>query len=212
MSSLVLMENAGRGCTDVLCQLGVHGLVTICCGRGNNGGDGLVLARHLDLRGAAVRVIVVGSPTKSTSDFLANLEILGHADVPILAYDDVDAGERCVAALDAEPLSRSEWLVDGLLGTGSRGAPRPPLDMVIRAMNAHRGRKLAIDLPSGLDCDSGEPADPTFRADHTVTFVAPKTGFLNAAAQPFLGVVHVTDIGAPRRLVASLTQGAPKSQ
>ena len=98
-------------------------------------------------------------------------------------------------------MSAATWIVDALLGTGTRGEPRPPLDAVIDQLNAAAALKLAIDLPSGLDCDTGEPARHTIRARHTCTFVAAKRGFLAPAAKPYLGRVHVLDIGARRKLV-----------
>ena len=98
-------------------------------------------------------------------------------------------------------LDDAQWIVDALLGTGSRGQPRPPLDQVIQRLNQQRALRLAVDLPSGLDCDTGEPAPTTFRADHTCTFVAAKIGFSSPSAREFLGQVHVLDIGAPRKLI-----------
>jgi NAD(P)H-hydrate epimerase len=95
----------------------------------------------------------------------------------------------------------ADWIVDALLGTGARGEPRPPLDAVIDQINAAAAPTLAIDLPSGLDCDTGEPARHTIRAAQTCTFVAAKPGFLTPGAEQFTGCVHVLDIGAPRRLV-----------
>ena len=97
------------------------------------------------------------------------------------------------------------WIVDALLGTGSRGEPRPPLDAAIDRLNAAAAPKLAVDLPSGLDCQSGQPAAHTVRAADTCTFVAVKTGFLNPAAAPYLGRLHVLDIGVPRKLVERAT-------
>jgi len=197
MSGLVLMENAGRGCTDVLCELGVRGPVVICCGRGNNAGDGFVIARHLDLRGHEVRVLLFGDPSELRGDAAVNFAILAHGGIP----------RRVVAARDEADwqadLDGVDWIVDALLGTGSRGQPRPPLDGVIACLNRQLARRLAVDLPSGLDCDTGEPAPATFRADHTCTFVAAKSGFAVPAAQAYLGHVHVLDIGAPRKLVES---------
>jgi NAD(P)H-hydrate epimerase len=196
MLGLVLMENAGRGCADVLCRLGIDGPVVICCGLGNNAGDGFVLARHLDLRRHPVQVVVCGDPARLRGDAADNFRVLTRADVPIEVH-----GEQS----DPEPLLRrmrgAHWLVDALLGTGALGAPRAPFDRAIELMNSQSCRKLAIDLPSGLDCDTGSPATPTFRADHTCTFVASKIGFLAAAARPFLGQLHVLDIGIPRRLL-----------
>jgi NAD(P)H-hydrate epimerase len=203
MTSLVLMENAGRGCADVLCNLGISGPVVICCGRGNNAGDGFVLARHLDLRGYDARVLLCSEPSALRGDAAENFRILTRADVPITLYQD-----------EPEEFLRqqwrgADWLVDALLGTGSQGGPRPPLDRIVMAMNAHPARKLAVDLPSGLDCDKGEPAEPTFRADHTCTFVAAKQGFVRESARPWLGQVHVLDIGVPRKLIQSLITPGP---
>lgn len=98
-------------------------------------------------------------------------------------------------------IAGADWIVDALLGTGTSGDPRPPLAGIIERLNACRAKKLAVDLPSGLDCDTGIPGTPTFRADHTCTFVAPKVGFANPAAKEYLGTVSVHDIGVPRKLL-----------
>ncbi len=94
------------------------------------------------------------------------------------------------------------WAVDALLGTGTRGAPRPPLDSAIRAMNQLPARRLAVDIPSGLDADHGQPSDPTVRADLTCTFVAAKPGLVAPLARPYVGQLHCVDIGVPRRLLS----------
>jgi NAD(P)H-hydrate epimerase len=88
-----------------------------------------------------------------------------------------------------------------MLGTGARGEPRPPFDAAIDWMNAQPARKLAVDLPSGLDSDTGEPAVHTVRADHTCTFAAMKIGFTKSAAKEFTGTIHVCDVGVPPRLL-----------
>ncbi len=194
--SLVLMENAGRGVADILCQLGVAGPVVICCGKGNNAGDGFVIARHLDLRGYAVRVLMWTRPEELTGDAATNFGILSKTDVPIESFGAAHDEQRL-----AERLDGAAWIVDGLLGTGARGEPRPPLDAVIDQLNAAGVPILAIDLPSGLDCDSGQPAQHTIRAAETCTFVTPKTGFSAPAAAPYLGRLHVLDIGVPRKVV-----------
>ena len=202
MSGLVLMENAGRGTADVLCRLaGTHpggrlGRVVVCCGKGNNAGDGFVVARHLDIRGVEVRVLVWADPAELTGDAGANYEVLRHTGVPVALF-----GNSHDAARLAEQLAGAEWVVDALLGTGARGEPRPPLDAVIDQVNAAAVKRLAVDLPSGLDCDSGEAARHTIRAAETCTFVAMKRGFAAAGADQYTGRVHVLDIGAPRRLV-----------
>ena len=104
-------------------------------------------------------------------------------------------------------LNNPEWIVDALLGTGATGDPRSPISVLIQAANTTRARRLAVDLPSGLDCDTGIPGTPTFRADHTCTFVAPKIGFANPAAKEYLGTVSVHDIGVPRKLLQEFAQG-----
>jgi NAD(P)H-hydrate epimerase len=196
MCGLVLMENAGRGCADVLQSLGCAGPVAIVCGKGNNAGDGFVVARHLLVRGIEARTILLAGPGELRGDALANYEVLRRVGAPII---DLSAGTSEGAL--ASTLAGAEWIVDAILGTGARGAPQPPCDLAIRTMNAASARKLAIDLPSGLDCDTGTPAEPAFLAEHTCTFVAPKAGFGHPAADRCLGQVHVLDIGVPRRVV-----------
>jgi NAD(P)H-hydrate epimerase len=199
MSGLVLMENAGRGCVDTLLEIGCRGPVAVVCGKGNNAGDGFVIARHLELRGVPTKVILLFSPDELRGAAAANYAILIRSQTKVV---DLSANFN-LAAIQSE-LAGAEWIVDALLGTGSVGAPRYPLDAAIRAMNNAPARRLAVDLPSGLDCDTGEPAEPTIRADHTCTFVAPKLGFNAAQAAPYLGRVHILEIGVPRRLVEEI--------
>jgi len=212
--SIVLMENAGRGVADKLCQLGfdqrsVAGPVVVCCGRGNNGGDGFVVARHLDLRGVAVKVLVWGDPATGAPaadarhagvpDAVVKFRIIERSGLPLVRLSD--------AAGVASQLAGAAWVVDALLGTGARGEPRPPLDAVIDAINSSGVPILAVDLPSGLDCDTGQAASHTIRAAHTCTFVALKPGFLAPGAERFTGEIHVADIGAPRSLVDEIIAG-----
>jgi NAD(P)H-hydrate epimerase len=199
-TSLVLMENAGRGCIDVLEKLGIDGAVAILCGKGNNAGDGFVIARHLAVRGYGCRVILLAPPAELRGDAAANYKILEKTGTPVLDLSlkakfspDTLKKELALAAESAA------WIVDALLGTGATGEPRPPFDTAIDWMNGHPAKKLAVDVPSGLDCDSGEPATHTVRADHTCTFAAMKVGFTRATAKPFTGEVHVCDIGVPLR-------------
>ena len=105
------------------------------------------------------------------------------------------------AALRRE-LDTAEWVVDALFGTGLTGPVRAPFDQVIAAINDSTAKVLAVDIPSGLDCDTGLPLGPTVRAHHTATIVAPKKGFTAPMAQEWLGRVHVIDMGAPRRVLA----------
>jgi NAD(P)H-hydrate epimerase len=201
MSGLVLMENAGRGCADVLRQIEQRGPVVIACGKGNNGGDGFVIARHLDNAGIEVRVLLFCRPMELAGEAAINFSIIRQAGIAIDACDAL--GTAANSTLRAR-LDGAAWIVDALLGTGATGTPRPPLSEAIRLLNAHPARKLAVDLPSGLDCNTGVPADPTFRADHTCTFVAAKPGLVAPAAKEFAGTLHIIDIGVPRRLIAQI--------
>jgi NAD(P)H-hydrate epimerase len=195
---VVLMENAGRGAAEVLLRIGIYGPVIVCCGKGNNGGDGFVLARHLDNAGVPVRVFLFCPPEELTGDAALNQRIIARAGPPlqVWAAPPLDAGSL------RQELARAAWIVDALFGTGLSGPVRPPLDQVIVAINDSPVRVLAIDIPSGLDCDTGLPLGATVRAHHTVTFVAPKQGFARPSARAWLGQVHVVDIGAPRVLLA----------
>ena len=194
---VVLMENAGRGAAEVLIALGVPGPVAVCCGKGNNGGDGFVIARHLENRGLLVKVLLFARPEELTGDAAINYHIIARSGLPVRICAENTVDELALT----QELARSAWIVDALFGTGLTGAVRPPLDRVIAVINASGAQVLAVDIPSGLDCDTGEPLGPTVRADHTVTFAAQKKGFSNPAARQWLGQVHVVDIGAPRVLL-----------
>jgi NAD(P)H-hydrate epimerase len=200
MSGLVLMENAGRGCAQVLCSLGCQAKVVILCGRGNNAGDGFVIARHLEVMGADVVVGLLSDPKQLSGDAATNFDIIRRAHLPIVELWNYDEAHLL------RTLAGSEWIVDALLGTGAVGPPRPPWDEVIEAINEHPARRLAVDLPSGLDCDTGLPSPATVRADCTCTFVAPKLGFMHAASRRYLGEVEVIDIGVPKQLLDAYRQ------
>jgi NAD(P)H-hydrate epimerase len=201
---IVLMENAGRGVAETIGRLGLIGPVVICCGKGNNAGDGLVIARHLENRGYEVRVLLWAMPDELPGDAATNLRIVQASRIPL---DVLSAGDG-LKVLEAA-LAGPGAVVDALLGTGSRGEPRPPLGAVIERINASGRPVVAVDLPSGLDCDTGQAAMNTIRAQHTCTFVAPKPGLIAPDAAPYVGKLHVIDIGAPRKLVAELASVEP---
>lgn len=195
LPGLVLMENAGRGVAEWLRELAPTPPVHICCGKGNNGGDGFVIARHLELFGIAVEVVICGDPAGLTGDARVNYEVVTAAGIPCWTL-----GRDGSLADLATRLTRAGWIVDALLGTGAQGAPREPLAGVIRAINAAARPVLAVDLPSGLDADTGETPGECVRADSTATFVALKQGFATPGAPALTGEVRVIDIGIPRRL------------
>jgi len=193
----VLMENAGRAMVDLLRMLGIQGTVVICCGPGNNGGDGFVIARHLDNAGVAVRVLLFARPEALTGDAALNYRILVNGGLLLEMFD--------LAALDEgrlrSELAKADWVVDALFGSGQRGPVRPPFDRIVEAINASGARVFAVDIPTGLDTDTGIPQGATIRALHTATVIAPKKGFASPEAAAWLGRVHVIDIGIPRRLL-----------
>jgi NAD(P)H-hydrate epimerase len=212
----VLMENAGRGCVDVLERLGIDGPVVILCGKGNNAGDGFVIARHLEIRGHDCRVLLLCPAEELRGDAAANFAILQKTNVPIHELAQVGAASRAAPGPPRlggptfdlvhqlkEYSPGAAWLIDALLGTGAHGEPRPPFDTAIDCMNARppNTQALAVDIPSGLDCDTGQPATHTVRADHTCTFAAMKIGFTQPTAKPFTGTIRICDIGVPPRLI-----------
>src|SRR5262245_61559593 len=159
--SIVLMENAGRGMAQLLHALGIQGSVVICCGKGNNGGDGFVIARHLDNAGVDVRVRLFARPEDLAGDGATNWPILEKGGIERQVHPDATFDEARLC----DELAAAHWVVDALFGTGLRGPVRPPFDRVITAINASRAKVLAVDIPSGLDCDTGRPMGPTVRAD-----------------------------------------------
>jgi NAD(P)H-hydrate epimerase len=203
VSGVVLMENAGRGAAEVLLGLKVQGKVVLCCGKGNNGGDGFVMARHLDNHRIPVHILLFARLEDLRGDAATNYQIVARSGLPISIF----GGETLELSEVNRNLAEADWIVDALYGTGLQGPVRPPLDCVIEAVNKAGKKVLAVDVPSGLDCDTGQPMGATVRADHTVTFVDAKIGFSLPEASVWLGEVHVMDIGAPRRPVESFGAG-----
>src|SRR5262245_19937810 len=166
---VVLMENAGRGMAELLLSRLKSGPVVVCCGRGNNGGDGFVIARHLDIAGVPVRVLLFADPEKLDGDAAINHRILTLSGFPVEGRSDEDALSKSLAGAGC--------VVDARFGTGLTGPPRPPLDHVMVAINACGKPVLAVDCPSGMDVDTGRPMGVCIRAMLTATVVAPKVGF-----------------------------------
>lgn len=189
--SAILMENAGRGTAHILQSLGIHGLVVIACGKGNNGGDGVVMARHLANAGIDALTLLFARPEDLAADAALQWNIVQKMKLPTQVWAEPKLDEAKLT----ETLARADWIVDALFGTGFVGPARAPFDRIITSINASRAKVLAVDIPSGLNADTGEPQGATIRALHTVTFVAQKIGYRNPAASAFLGRVHVVDIG-----------------
>jgi len=199
----VLMENAGRGCVDWLVELGASGRVVICAGKGNNGGDGFVIARHLENRGIDVRVLLFANPETLQGDAKINYETIERAATPIRVLADFQSENNFESVVNEE-LASADWIIDALLGTGTEGSLREPFPAIISAINRASAHTLAIDLPSGQDCDTGLPLNPgnpvAVNANFTATFVARKLGFENSSSRDFTGEVRVIDIGVPHSM------------
>jgi NAD(P)H-hydrate epimerase len=191
---IVLMENAGRNATDVIdiflgpCQ---EKRFAIVAGTGNNGGDGFVVARHLSIRGAKVQVFLIGSEEKLTGDAATNFHIIRKLGLPIV----LPAGEELKAL--AERLKEHDVVIDAVGGTGITGPLRGDAAEAVRAINAGGKDVVAVDIPTGLDCDTGQAHEPTVKAKLTVTMAANKVGFAKPGAADYTGRVIVVDIGVP---------------
>ena len=199
------MENAGRNAADAIerClragrkNAALGGRVAIVCGKGNNGGDGFVIARHLYLRGHSVNVDLLTDPAELTGDAATNYAIIERMALRIRRLN----GAAAIAAA-AKRWQTCDVVVDALLGTGFAGEVREPLAGVIGRINAlKRPTIVAVDVPSGLNADTGEPGGVAVRADLTVTFLAAKVGLVKPSAQPYVGKLIIADIGAPLDLI-----------
>lgn len=197
--SIVLMENAGRLVSEAVCEaLGdLNGKrVTIVAGRGNNGGDGFVAARYLRDAGAHVAVFLLGKPEDVGGDARANLDIL---------LDSGIAVRSITSAEEITTLPYSDAIVDAIFGTGLRGEVTALPADVIRAINAARKPVVAVDIPSGLDADTGAVLGVSIEADCTVTFALPKIGLLTYPGAACVGKLVVGDIGIPKCLFEEIT-------
>ena len=186
---VVLMENAAHAAADLAWEmLGGPGNVLVVCGGGNNGGDGLAVARHLHNRGATVRIFLTVDPNKYREEAKTNWDICSAMNLPL------------VKEIPQPP--KPNLIIDAIFGTGLTQAPRPPFAEIVSEIQRLSAPILAIDIPSGLDCDTGKPlGQACIRATQTITFVAEKTGFAEASAGQYLGKITVAGIGAPRELL-----------
>ena len=200
LPGIVLMENAARAVSDAAWTLldGQAGRsVLILCGGGNNGGDGFAAARHLHNRGIAVTMGITTDPSRYTGDAKVNYDAIRRMGITCQsATPQWIAQQRCDLVLDA------------IFGTGLTQPPRPPFEQIAASVNGWGRRVLAVDIPSGLDCDTGLPLGSCIRAMQTVTFVAEKVGFAAAGSAAFTGEILIGDIGCPRELIERVVREA----
>jgi NAD(P)H-hydrate epimerase len=204
LPTIVLMENAGRGAAELLRDEAGSGSgpsrVLVLCGPGNNGGDGAVVARHLNAWGWPVRVRWTAEPDRLQGDPALQRSVLDRSGIDQKTITDV-------STIFPE-LEQADWVVDALLGTGLTREVQGPIRSLIEAVNASGKPVLALDLPSGLDCDTGRPLGTAIRARITATFVSRKLGFDAPGASGFLGAVRVVEIGVPGLLLDPFRAGS----
>jgi hydroxyethylthiazole kinase-like uncharacterized protein yjeF len=187
--SLELMERAGAGVTRAVERLAPDGPVAVVCGKGNNGGDGLVVARLLREAARSVTVVCAAPPGDFAGDARVNLERLP-GEVPLELTEDRERSERTLA--------EATVIVDALLGTGFQGEPRGTIGEAIEAVNAARTPVVSVDVPSGVDASTGVASGAAVRAAATVSFHAGKPGLWIAPGKAHAGEVETIDIGIPR--------------
>lgn len=197
LSTLVLMENAGRGAAEVIrSRIKTTSRVLIICGPGNNGGDGGVVARFLDNWDYRVEVVWLAEFDRLSPDAKIQYHILEQSKIIQSCRSSMELSLNRPSCLE-----EADWIVDAIFGTGlSR-----PIEGVYRIwidwMNIADKPILSLDIPSGLDCDLGIPLGVSIRAKSTATFVSEKLGFLKPQANDYTGEIQVIEIGAPRRLL-----------
>ena len=202
---VVLMENAGLGCVDALERLFVsheqRRSAVVLCGPGNNGGDGFVIARHLWNRGWSVRVLLCCDYSRYQGDAEVMLQPILRMPVQVVEVQPDISDDLLIGLLTGTEESPVSWIVDAMLGTGAKGAPRGIIRRAVEAANQTSCRRFAVDIPSGLDPESGEASSATFLAHATCTFVDHKSGFDNLEAKAYLGDLSVAPIGIHRRAI-----------
>lgn len=210
--SLLLMENAGRSIAEYAAEIAfadekIKPTMLVMAGPGNNGGDGFVTARHLANVGAQVGVLIAREEGQYTGDAGLNLAILKKMGVPVRVFNPEKP--RAALALLPANLSKPRLILDALLGTGFEGEIREPIGGMIRLCNEMGDAGsliLSVDVPSGLDAETGEAGELCVEADGTICLGAFKMGALTESGRPYCGELVAGDIGAPMELVQRLAK------
>lgn len=197
---IVLMENAARGTVDAAERLfgAAEGQwIVLLCGKGNNGGDGFAMARHLVNRGAEVDVLLLGPDTASTGDAAANLSVLRvmERETRRLRVRLLSSSAQLADLLHRRPA----WVGDAMLGTGLSSPVKGEIAELIEVLNSSPVPVLAVDVPTGIDADTGDVLGMAIEATHTLTMGGLKRGLLLRAGREHAGEVHLVDIGMPKQ-------------
>src|SRR3990167_2927201 len=198
---IVLMENAGRNVAEEVLQMIDNPQkvkVAILCGKGNNGGDGFVVARHLHNHSIHVDVFLIAkiSDILKDGDAGTNLQILLNMKISVKEILDISGVNSIL-----NELNNYNILVDALFGTGLSGDVREPFKTLIDGVNNLNKPIVSVDIPSGLDCNTGKILGTAIKATKTVTFAAAKKGFYLGEGTSYTGNVTVTDISIPKDLI-----------
>ena len=194
--SIVLMENAGSSVFQEVVETleSVRGKrVAVVAGGGNNGGDGFVAARHLHDAGASVQVLLLADPQKVSGDARTNLDILTRSGIAIGVMPSLEDVR--------EVLENCDLIIDAIFGTGLKGKVEGFAAEVIRLINSVPRPTLAVDIPSGLDANTGQVLGVCVQADITVTFALPKVGLVTYPGVKYVGRLVIADIGIPKKLL-----------
>ena len=190
-----MMEHAGWNLAKMAVPfIKPNSTVHILAGKGNNGGGGLCAARHLKNRGYDVAVHLAYEEENGSS-VKHHLKTLWEMNTPVKAWNN-------------EQISKDDLIIDALLGFNIKGNPRSPIDAMINWANETGNRILSLDLPSGLNPDTGKPCNPCIKATATLTLALPKLGFKEETAKEYLGWLYVGDLGIPLELYQELGIGA----
>lgn len=195
---IVLMEHAGlevAKATVKLLKKENKDRIFVFSGTGYNGGDGLVAARHLFNWGYEIVIYMVGKEEKCKKETLSNFNILKKLKVEINYFRPNEASTI------KRRLSRNAVVIDSILGIGIKGKVRSPIDDLIKCLNSSKAPILSVDVPSGLNSDSGEILGVCIKASETVTFAAPKKGFFREDGPKRVGEVTLEDIGIPEKVI-----------
>ena len=198
---IILMENAGRDVAEEVLKMlddPQQAKVAILCGKGNNGGDGFVVARHLHNHSISVDVFLVArvSDILKDGDAGTNLQILLNMKIPVKEILDIQGVNNIL-----KELNDCNILVDALFGTGLSGDVREPFKTLINGVNNLNKPIISMDIPSGLDCNTGKILGAAIKATKTVTFAIAKKGFYLNDGPSYTGKVIVSDISIPRELI-----------
>ncbi|MCI1696929.1 NAD(P)H-hydrate dehydratase [Aneurinibacillus aneurinilyticus] len=193
--SLVLMENAGVAVVREIEKRWSTGAVVVLAGPGNNGGDGLVIARHLLNKRRDVKVWIFGEEKKRSDDCKRQLEIMQNCGYAVNVWT-----QKSEEAVQTD-IKQATVIVDALLGTGTKGELRPPYPFILEKLKDCPGEVLAVDIPTGVNSDTGEAAQYTVQANVTVTFAFPKWGHFLYPGADYIGELVVSDISIPLRAI-----------